>query len=208
MGDPRTTFVPINHPWEKLAGHSSSSGKTWSTCYANGARFARAHYDIPCIIITALALGKGLLIYSWLEYRMASERHVRRIFASRAPLSPVRTRERRFSSFRRGEESIRGRSRAAWYAETRPRRAYGRTKKVFLPSFFSIDSIFPDAPRIRLANHKIICVELIMKFGNLSTIRDMTAKIRRFTLHEIKIICGKFKNLYKMVRTLHFRIIY
>lgn len=67
------------------------------------------------------------------------------------------------SSPRRGEESIRGGSRAAWYAETRPWRAYGRVKGCGISPPLPIGTPFFQARRI-FASRITPCVELIMKF--------------------------------------------
>lgn len=140
------------------------------------ARSARAHHDIPCIIITVSALARrergwerrgweweeeGFLIYSWLEYKMAS--HVRRIFASRAGRSRVPgTREKWISCPLRKEEK----NQFAGVAERHdtPRRDRSVRMAGWRLRYFSLSSnrhsIFSSAAYSRITP----CVELIMKF--------------------------------------------
>lgn len=87
----------------------------------------------------------------------------------------------------RGEESIRGGSRAAWYAETRPWRAYGRVKScgISLPLCMSIGTPFSRARRIRLANHAVRGVDNEI-FRSRSATRNMISKIWEFVRDELE----------------------
>jgi len=87
-----------------------------------------------------------------------------------------------------GEESIRGGSRAAWYVETRPWRAYGRVKGCSISPLLPIGTPFSRACLANLAMHGVDN-EI---FRNRSATRNLILKIWGFVQDKFKKTRGKF----------------
>lgn len=153
-----------------------------------------------------MGVGRGGISYLFLTGIQDGESRPKDFCVTCRPLPCARhSREMDLlSSPKRGEESIRGGSRAAWYAETRPWRAYGRVKGCGIsPPSPNRHSIFPSA--VYSPREPPPCMELIMKFlgADLAT-RNMISTIWEFvqdefgTAEEISEICVRWYKFFAL----------